>query len=332
MMKASDFNDVSIATKAKATSYFLYQVAYQDQKRIPAEFSASLDKLLGHAINNHYCIALIDCLFDFNFDSLLSHFEWCCKFLFFNFSDTTIQLDILRKLKGRGLNESEVSILTGILENNQQPYSYSLAQYDGEAKFALMKRFNMNREELFEEIYKRDQGFRHTLLECLHSLLRETSNEVAKSAAERRISLVAKKYEPSLYGYIKITDTLTGAKQKEIITFLYHTLNDLFTKDYSLEDFSRIFRGDNETVIELNIAQANTIYLGAQKLHLLFSRLKDEKIIIASWEVIKQKIRVYNQAGDLVNSVYQISKAKISADKLRQVNKLLKPILELNLN
>ncbi len=90
-----------------------------------------------------------------------------------------------------------------------------------------------------------------------------------------------------------------------------------------------VFRKNEAAAIELNVAQANLANLDAQKLHLLFRQLKDEQILIASWQIIQEKLWVYNHAGELVNSVFQISKSKISTDKTRQVYKLLKPVSEL---
>lgn len=93
-MKAADFKDVSFVIKAKSTSYFFYQVAFQDQKPVRPEIIVDFNKSMQHALDHHYCISFIACPFDFNFESLLSHFKWCCKFLYFNFSDTMMQFDI----------------------------------------------------------------------------------------------------------------------------------------------------------------------------------------------------------------------------------------------
>jgi hypothetical protein len=329
-MKAADFKDVPFVTKAKSTSYFCYQVAFQDQKPIRPEIITDFKRTVQHALDHHYCISFIPCPFDFNFESLLSHFKWCCKFLYFNFSETMMQFDILKRLKATSWSEHELHTLLTAINTHHEPYAYSLTRYNGEIKFALMKRENAEREPAFLQLLIRDRSCRDVLTKYLQTLLASQHHQVPETITVASPVIPSpQKYDASKYGYLKITDDLSAVKQKEVINSLYELLKALFIKAYTLEEFSMVFRKNEAAAIELSLAQANPANLDAQKLHLLFRQLKDEKILIASWQIIQEKIWVYNHAGEIVNSVYQISKSKISTDKARQVYKLLKPVSEL---
>jgi hypothetical protein len=329
-MKKADFKDVSFVTKARSTSYFCYQVAFQDQKPVFPEIITDFKRTMQHALDHHYCVSFISCPFDFNFESLLSHFKWCCKFLYFNFSETTMQFDIFKRLKVVAWSEQELNTLLTAVSTHHEPYTYSLNRYSGEIKFALMKRENAGREPAFQQLLIRDKSCRDRLTKYLQTLLASQHHQVpVRIEMTPTVVHSPQKYDASKYGYLKITDDLNAEKQKEVISYLYDLLNALFIKPYSLEEFSMIFRKNEAAAIELNLAQANPTNLDAQKLHLLFRQLKDEKILIASWQLIQEKLWVYNHAGERVNSVYQISKGKISNDKARQVYKLLKPVSEL---
>jgi hypothetical protein len=330
-MKAADFKDVSIFDKASSTTYFAYEVAFNDQKSIEPEFGTDLTRVVQHSLDHHYCISFIDCPFIFNFESLVSHFEWCFKFIYFNFSETTLQFDVLKRLKEQEWNVAEISTLINIYESNKKAYTYTLDEYTGKIKFALLKHSNaQEKETLFPQILERDEQNRLAIINCLKSILVSKNGRIDKQPDNINDHLPAgTKYEASQYGYLRITDVLSDENQQTVISFLYDNLKELFITPYSLIEFSEVFRKESSGMIEINISLDNTASLDTQKLHLILRRLKDEKIIIASWEVIKQKIGVYNKAGEWVNSVYQISKGKISTDKLRQVNKLLKPLFDL---
>jgi hypothetical protein len=241
-----------------------------------------------------------------------------------------MQFDIFKRLKAVAWSEQELHTLLTAISAYHEPYTYSLNRYSGEIKFALMKRENAGREPTFQQLLIRDKSCRDRLIKYLQTLLASQHHQVPE-----RIAIIPtvipspQKYDASKYGYLKITDDLSAEKQKEVINHLYDLLKALFIKPYSLEEFSMIFRKNEAAAIELNLAQANPANLDAQKLHLLFRQLKDEKILIASWQLIQEKLWVYNQGGERVNSVYQISKGKISSDKARQVYKLLKPLSEL---
>jgi hypothetical protein len=329
-MKPADFNDVPFLTKAKSTSYFCYQVAFQEQKQVRPEIITDFKRTIQHALDHHYCISLIPCPFDFNFESLLSHFKWCCKFMYFNFSETMMQFDIFKRLKATAWSEHELYTLLTVLKTHHEPYKYPLTRYNGEIKFALIKRVNAERKPEFQQVLIRDKSCRDTITKYLQTLLASQLHQVPETAEITQPEINSpQKYDASKYGYLKITDDLGVERQKEVISLLYDLFKMLFRKPYSLEEFSMIFRKNEAAAIELSLAQSSPANLDAQKLHLLFRQLKEEKILIASWPLIREKIWVYNQGGELVNTVYQISKSKISTNKARQVYNLLKPISEL---
>jgi hypothetical protein len=321
-MKLNDFNDVAFWDKMKASSLFFYQVAYQEQKSNNFAFHFDGAKHLSYALQNNYCITLIKCPFVFNFDALLNHFAWCCRFMFFNFSETTIRFDILRKIREKGISREETVLLLKTLEENPEPYIYSLDAYEGETKFALIKRHDMDRKGRSSRFLERDHNFRSLLTDALKAL--HGINELDKSSSP----IAPRKYEPSVYGYLRFSDMLTFEQQETVIKFLYNTLKDLFRADYSFEHFYRVFNDENSKPIELDVSKPTTSFLDAQKLHLLFRKLK-EQVLVASWDIIRQKIIVYNQAREVVASVYQLSSNKISPGKSRQVNKLLQPVLRM---
>lgn len=171
---------------------------------------------------------------------------------------------------------------------------------------------------------------RFPLIQSLQTLLASQNHEAPERIAiSSPVTHSPQKYEASRCGYLKITDELSAETQNEVIGHLYNLLKALFIKQYSLDEFSMVFRKNEADALQLSLVQPNPDNLDAQKLHLLFRQLKDEKILLASWQLIQDKLWVFNQAGELVNSVYQISKGKISRDKARQVYKLLKPVSEL---
>ncbi|MBS7566843.1 hypothetical protein KHS38_20730 [Mucilaginibacter sp. Bleaf8] len=321
-MDKKDFNDVALFDKIKSTHLYFYQIAYQEQKPIRSALHWDVPKDFNYALQNHYCVTLIECPFTFNFEALLNHFAWCCRFMFFNFSETTIQFDILKRLREKAISREETLILLKILEENPEPYAYPLDAYEGETKFALIKRHTMDKKGNSREFLSRDKHFRKVLNETLRSLHANINQNQNDTVINTR------KYEPSIYGYLRFSDVLTIEQQEKVIEFLFEILKDLFKAEYSYKEFYQLFNNETSKPVELDISKENKSFLDAQKLHLLFRKLKD-RILVASWDIIRQKIIVYNQTGDVVTSVYQLSSSKISSDKLRQVNRLLQPVLNL---
>jgi len=343
--KVRDFLDVRLISKIYSVHRYLHRVAYDDQKPVKTRAFADTGDILGHALHDHYCITLIECPFSFNFDSLLSHFGWFCQFMYFNFSETTLQFNILKKLETKNLSQKEIDLLLDILAKNPEPYQFALNAYQGKAKFSLMKRQNMGEKGSVAPFSERDHQFRKAFEEALKSLHPQNVQDEEQvvfsnnpppylSAGGNRNETPSeestiKKYEPSLYGYLRFNDNLTIDHQAIIINYLYDLLKGLFFKEYSFEEFEALFLYEQSDAIVLDISKYTSDHLDAQKLHLVFRSLKDtQKIISASWDVFRKKIVVYNKQGLIVQSVYQISESKIPPQKRRQAEKLLQPLFD----
>jgi len=342
--KVRDFFDVRLISKITSVHRYLHRVAYSDQKTIKTRFFANADHLLAHALQDHYCITLIQCPFEFNFESLLSHFGWFCQFMYFNFSETTLQFDVIKKLRDKNLSDEELNLLLGILAENPEPYRFALNAYQDKAKFALMKRQNMKQIGSEAPFLERDRQFRRTFAEAMKKLQAEKTVQIDQALLldkrppgkfnEGMPKLVpsetlAIKYEPSLYGYLRLNENLTAEHQATVIHFLYDLLKELFYTESPFKKFEAIFLYEQSEAVMLDLSKYNSTHLDAQKLHWIFRSLKDtQKILSASWEVIRKKIVVYNKQGLIVQSVYQISESKIPSQKRRQVEKILQPLFD----
>ena len=343
--KVRDFFDVHLGSKIAAVHRYIHRVAYDDQEPVKTRLFADADNILAHALHGHYCITLIECPFKFNFESLLNQFGWFCQFMYFNFSETKIQFDILNKLREKDLSAQEINMLLEILVNDKEPYQFPLNKYQGKAKFALMKRQNMDEKGTVTPFIERDQHFRLVFAETLESLREQIKDEefaadmvvdshLLNLPVEEEVQIPnepdfsgPKKYEPSLYGYLRLNDYLNTEQQQMVINFLYDLLKDLFYKEISFKNFEAIFYQEQSTAVSLNVSKPSHNHLDAQKIHWLLRCLKD-RIISASWDVVSKKIVVYNQRGRIVKSVYQISEGKIQPPKRRQVENLLQPLFD----
>jgi hypothetical protein len=88
---------------------FLLPGSLSGSKAGTPEIITDFNRTIQDALNSHYCISFIPSLLDFNFQSLLSHFKWCCKFLYFNFCETTMPFDIFKRLKAAaGVNRNYI--------------------------------------------------------------------------------------------------------------------------------------------------------------------------------------------------------------------------------
>jgi len=343
--KVRDFIDVRLISKIYSVHRYLHRIAYDDQKPVKTQIFADTNDIIAHALHDHYCITLIECPFSFNFDSLLNHFGWFCQFMYFNFAETTIQFNVLKKLEEKNLSKKEIDLLLDILAKNPEPYQFALNAYQGKAKFSLMKRQNMGQKGSVAPFSERDHQFRKAFEEALKSLHPQNLQEDEKvslpnnpppqlSENDNRNEILSdespiKKYEPSLYGYLRFNDNLTIDHQTIIINYLYDLLKGLFFKEYSFKEFEAVFLYEQSDAIVLDISKYTSYHLDAQKLHLVFRALKDtQKILSASWDVFRKKIVVYNKQGLIVQSVYQISESKIPPQKRRQAEKLLQPLFD----
>lgn len=339
--KVRDFFDVRLISKITSVHRYLHRVAYGDQKTVKTGLFADANTLLTHALQDHYCITLIECPFEFNFESLLSHFGWFCQFMYFNFSETTLQFDVLKKLREKNLSYKELDLLLDILDENPVPYRFALNAYQDKAKFALMKRQNLKEKGEEAPFLERDRQFRLAFGDTMKKLRVEQAMQIEQVSLSdisgtnedvpKRITseTPAVKYEPSLYGYLRLNDNLTVEHQTAVIHFLYDLLQELFYNQCTLRKFEAIFLYEQSDAVMLDLSKYTSHHLDAQKLHLIFRSLKDtKKILSAGWETIRKKIIVYNKQGLIVQSVYQISQSKISSQKKRQVEKLLQPLFD----
>jgi len=342
--KVRDFFDVHLGSKIAAVHRYIHRVAYDDQEPIKTRLFTDADNILAHALHDHYCITLIECPFKFNFESLLNQFGWFCQFMYFNFSETKIQFDILKKLREKHLCQHEIDLLLDILDKDPEPYQFPLNTYQGRAKFSLMKRQNMGDKGSDAPFAERDQQFRLAFTEALKGIRDKKQQETAPELLSgihvalleagnrgdaQTEEVTPKKYEPSLYGYLKLNDHLTLDQQDTIIHFLYDLLKELFFKECSFEDFEAAFQYEKSEPILLDISKPSRHHFDAQRLHWLLRSLKDtRKLLSASWDIVSKKIIVYNQRGRIVKSVYQISEGKIQPPKRRQVENLLQPLFD----
>jgi len=339
-----DFFDVHLKNKISSVHRYIHRVAYDDQKPVKTRLFTYVEDILAHALHDHYCITLIECPFKFNFESLLNQFGWFCQFMYFNFSETKIQFDILNKLREKDLSVQEINMLLEILANDKEPYQFPLNKYQGKAKFALMKRQNMDEKGTVTYFIERDQHFRLVFAETLESLREQkhdeefavdmvvdghpldlTVNDEGRVPDKQDIS-GPKKYEPSLYGYLRLNDYLNTEQQQIVINFLYDLLKDFFYKEISFKNFEAIFYQEQSIAVSLNVSKPSLNHLDAQKIHWLLRCLK-AKIISASWDVVANKIVVYNKKGQIIKSVYGISEDKIPPNKRKYIENLLKPLL-----
>jgi len=342
--KVRDFFDVRLLSKISSVHRFLHRVAYGDQKPVKTRLFADADHLLAHALQDHYSIALIQCPFEFNFESLLSHFGWFCQFMYFNFSETTLQFDLLKKLREKNLSREELDLLLGILAENPEPYTFALNAYQDKAKFALMKRQNMKETGSEAPFLERDRQFRRAFGEAMSKLRGENitglneglfldKSHEGKFVEDRSKPVPSEtstiKYESSLYGYLRLSDNLAAEQQAIVIRFLYDLFKELFYTECPFKKFEGIFFYEQSDAVILDLSKYSSHHLDAQKLHWILRSLKDtKKILSASWEIIRKKIIVYNKQGLIVQSVYQISESKIPSQKRRQVEKLLQPLFD----
>lgn len=340
--KVRDFFDVHLKNKISSVHRYIHRVAYDDQKPIKTPLLADVNNMLAQALHDHYCITLIECPFEFNFESLLNQFGWFCQFMYFNFSETKIRFDILKKLREKDLSVQDIDMLLVILANDKEPYQFPLSKYQGKAKFALMKRQNMGEKGTVEPFTDRDQHFRLLFNQTLESLQEQkkqaelatdvVTNEEQLEAPEAEVQTPnepelsrSKKYEPSLHGYLHLNDFLKPDEKQLVVNFLYDLLKDFFYQEIALKNFQAIFYQEQSTAISLNIDKPSPNNLDAQKLHLVLRTLK-LNLISASWDIVSKKIIVHNKKGAIIKSVYQLSEDRISYSKKRHVENLLGPL------
>ena len=335
-----DFFDVAFRSKFASMARYVYRIPYEDQRPVRTPWMANADRIFAQALHGHYSITLIECPFEFNFESLLSHFEWFCNFMYFNFSDTTLQFKVLKRLQEQPFKREEIVLLMNVLNDIPEPYAFSLNTYQEEAKFALLRRQVVDEKGITKPFKERDKVFREAFMTVLHERLNDftllqknDSTERATELSENLISdnllTTTKNYEPTTYQYLKLSDVLDAAQQETAITFIYDVLKELFMKPCTLSEFRALFFEAHSRSITLNISLPNEHKFDTQKLHWLLRSIRDSSLLVGGgWDVIRKKILVYNKEGRLMESAYSISEQKISSSKKRQVEIILKPLLD----
>ena len=336
-----DFFDVAFRSKFASMARYVYRIPYEDQRPVRTPWMADANRIFAKALHGHYSITLIECPFEFNFESLLSHFEWFCNFMYFNFSDTTLKLKVFKKLQEYPLNREEIVLLMNVLNDIPEPYVFSLTTYQEEAKFALLRRQVMDEKGTIKPFKERDKVFRNGFMAVLRKrldqyvLINEHRPDLveAGSVEDSTFSIpetgAPKNYEPTAYQYLKLTDVLDNAEQERAVHFLYDLLKDIFMKPYTPDEFRALFFDAHSRSITLNISIPNEHKFDTQKLHWLLRSIRDNGLLVGGgWDVIRKKLLVYNNESRLMESAYVISEQKISASKKRHVEKLLKPLFD----
>lgn len=111
----------------------------------------------------------------------------------------------------------------------------------------------------------------------------------------------------------------------KVIEFLYDYLEPAFRRTYTLEEFSAIFTKEDSPTLEL-VKKANW---DNQTLMILFQELKNEKVLVVSWPVVEQKVKMFKENGSPSSGFSQFSSGKIIAKKQNAVKKALEPLFAL---
>jgi hypothetical protein len=340
MITLDQVKDVPFKVKVTETNAFIREVPYKDQAKKPFQLVPDFDKLANHALHNHYCLSFINCPFHLDFENLIAHFDWCCRYLYFNFEQSLLRLEIFARLEQLHLDKAKLEYLIQALEKYPEAYSYALHEADDRQKWALLKKTNFQKCSDFQHIVATDRQQRSLLLQHLQSLLYAISpihipadpvTEVDIPAAQQEklqpIKPTAKprEREASLVRYLKLNEDLLPAACNRVIEFLYDYLEPAFRRTYTLEEFSAIFTKEDGPTLEL-VKKANW---DNQALMILFQELKNEKVLVVSWPVVEQKVKMFKENGNPFSGFSQLSSGKINTKKQNAVKKALEPLFAL---
>lgn len=171
MITLDQVKDVPFKVKVTETNAFIREVPYKDQAKKPFQLVPDFDKLANHALHNHYCLSFINCPFHLDFENLVAHFDWCCRYLYFNFEQSLLRLEIFGRLELMQFDKSKLGYLINALQKHPEAYSYELDEADHRQKWALLKKTNFQKCADFLKIAINDRLQRSLLLEHLQSLL-----------------------------------------------------------------------------------------------------------------------------------------------------------------
>lgn len=341
MITIEQVKDIPFKIKVAETNAFIREVPYNDQAKKPFQLVPDFDELANHALHNNYCLSFIRCPFKLNFNSLIAHFDWCCRYLYFNFEQSLLRLEIFAKLEQLQLDKHKLEYLLQTLEKHPEAYSYALHEADPRQRWALLKKENFQKCSDFQQISANDKQQRSILLQQLQFLLYTIDPVHIKADPVYKVDAPLKhlekdetikppapkprEREASLARYLKLNEDLAAATCQKIIQFLYDYLEPAFRQPYTLEEFTAIFTKEDSSTLEL-VKKAN---FDNQALMILFQELKNEKVLAVSWPVIEQKVKVFKNNGTPFSGFSQFSSGKINVKKQNSVKKALEPLLAL---
>ncbi|MGF6927364.1 hypothetical protein QFZ48_002864 [Chitinophaga sp. W2I13] len=334
MTQLEQLKDVPFSVRVAETNAFVREIPYHDQAKKSSRWTIDFDKLANHALHNHYCISFIKCPFPLNFDSLINHFDWCSRYLYFNFEESILRIEIFTKLEKQHFDAEKLEYLIKMLKEYPQAYQYKLDEADNRQQWALRKKFNFQKNMDFLKIMENDMQQRTILLDYLQTLQREIGrdrviNPIEESATSpKQVALPnmeKREREASSYNYLKLNDELSPATCKKVIEFLYDTLQPYFRVPYHLDIFSKIFSTEDSPELEL----IKKDHFDNQSLKIIFLSLKEVKGLVVSWQVIEKKVRVFKANGTPFSSFSEVSMGKISRQKRQKQEKDIHPVIEL---
>jgi hypothetical protein len=339
MITPEQVKNVPLKIRAAETTAFVREVPYNDQSRKAFRWPVNFNQVANHARHNHYCLSFIRCPFRLHFDSLIAHFDWCCRFLYFNFEPSVLKLDLFVRLEQLQLDRHRLDYLLELLDQFPEAYGYGLEEGDAAQQWALLKRTNFQACADFRAIAERDRAqraeLREHLLRLRHQLSTGQKNErpaaVPVPAAVQKASTVSpvrpapRRREASDYHYLKLNDQLSAASCRKVIDFLHELLEPCFRTPLSAESFARVFHQDESPTLEL----VKRSHWDNQCFFILFWELKNRKILAVTWPVIDEKVRVFKSDGSPFSAFSQYSSGKINARKRQQVLRALNELLPL---
>ncbi|NII25150.1 hypothetical protein HB364_08670 [Pseudoflavitalea sp. X16] len=330
--------DVPFSVRVRETNAFIREIPYKDQPKKAFGWPVDFDFVASHALHNHYCISFLNCPFRLDFDNLLAHFDWCCKYLYFNFEQSVLRIEIFTRLEELRLSHDKIEYMVQVLARYPMAYSYNLENADFRQKWALLKKSNFQKCHTFRQIVDIDRTQRLLLAEQFRAILDELkvtppaehinprgmSTPVMKLIPNNRTA-PRREREASLYNFLKLNEDFSPELHQKVIDHLYNLLEPCFRNSYTRKNFALLFTSEESSVLEL-IKKSTW---DNQCFAILFRELKKEKVLQVSWLVIDKKVRVYKSEGDAFSGFSDVSNGKIDAQKRNRVRKAIEPLLTL---
>ncbi|WP_436490363.1 hypothetical protein [Chitinophaga sp. ARDCPP14] len=320
MTNLNQVKDVPLIVRVVETTIFVREIPYNDQSK-STRWAIDFDKLANHARYNHFCISFLACPFPLSFESLIAHFDWCSRYLYFNFEESILRIGILTELANRHFDNENLAYLKQLLVKYPQAYQYDLEDADNKQKWALLKKSNFQKNVDFLKIVENDKEQRTILFDYLQNLQEKIGKEqitdpnkesaVPPPKQETTPTTGKREREASSYNYLKLNEDLSPETCNEVIDFLYTTFNPYFHVPYDVATFRKIFSNEDSPELEL-IKKKN---FNNQSLKIIFQALKEAKGLIVSWQVIEKKVRLFNANGSPFAGFSEVSMGKIRRQK-----------------